>query len=328
MKRTAIAAVVAALVVLISGCNATKVSDLQSRGQLKPGSKPCGTFNLAINSWVGYEANAAVLTYLAENVLGCTVKQKHIAEQVSWQGMSTGQVDAIVENWGHDDLRKQYIDNMGVAQSAGSTGINGQIGWYVPPWMVDQYPDITDWRNLNKYAHLFRTSESGDKGQLLDGDPAYVTNDAALVANLGLNYKVVQGGSETALISSIRQAQRQRTPLLAYFYSPQWLFGEVPMVKVNLPPYTDGCDADPAKIACDYPDYDLDKIVSTKFAESGSPAYTLVKNFQWTGEDQNSVARSIAVDGMSDDEAAKKFIDAHPQLVAKWLAGTGAENAA
>ena len=67
---------------------------------------------------------------------------------------------------------------------------------------------------------------------------------------------------------------------------------------------------------------------STKFAESGSPAYTLVKNFQWTEEDQNSVARSIAVDGMSDDEAAKKFIDAHPQLVAKWLAGTGAENAA
>ena len=97
------------------------------------------------------------------------------------------------------------------------------------------------------------------------------------------------------------------------------------MVKIELPPYTTGCDADPAKIACDYPDYDLDKIVSTKFAESGSPAYTLVKNFQWTAEDQNSVARSIALDGMSDDEAAKKFIDAHPQLVAKWLAGTGAE---
>ena len=148
MKRIAIAA--AALVLLISGCNATKVSDLQSRGELKPGSKPCGTFNLAINSWVGYEANAAVITYLAENVLGCFVKQRHIAEQVSWQGMSTGQVDAILENWGHDDLRQQYIDNMGVAQSAGSTGIKGQIGWYVPPWMVEQYPDITDWRNLEQ----------------------------------------------------------------------------------------------------------------------------------------------------------------------------------
>jgi glycine betaine/proline transport system substrate-binding protein len=321
MKRIAIAAV-AALALLMSGCNATKVSDLQSRAL-----KPCGNFNLAINSWVGYEANAAVITYLAENELGCTVKQKHIAEQVAWQGMSTDTVDAIVENWGHDDLRELYIDKLKVAQSAGSTGIEGVIGWYVPPWMAEQYPDIKDWRNLNKYANLFKTSESGGKGQLLDGDPAYVTNDDALVDNLKLDYKVVQGGSETALISSIRQAQEQRKPLLAYFYSPQWLLSEVPMVKIDLPPYADGCDADAAKIACDYPAYDLDKIVSTKFAESGSPAYTLVKNFKWTAEDQNSVARSIA-DGMSDDEAAKKFIDAHPELVAKWLAGTGADKAA
>jgi len=321
MKRIAIAAV-AALALLMSGCGATKVSDLQSRAL-----KPCGNFNLAINSWVGYEANAAVITYLAENELGCTVKQKHIAEQVAWQGMSTDTVDAIVENWGHDDLRELYIDKLKVAQSAGSTGIEGVIGWYVPPWMAEQYPDIKDWRNLNKYANLFKTSESGGKGQLLDGDPAYVTNDDALVDNLKLDYKVVQGGSETALISSIRQAQEQRKPLLAYFYSPQWLLSEVPMVKIDLPPYTDGCDADAAKIACDYPAYDLDKIVSTKFADSGSPAYTLVKNFKWTAEDQNSVARSIA-DGMSDDEAAKKFIDAHPELVAKWLAGTGADKAA
>ncbi|BBY22200.1 ABC transporter substrate-binding protein [Mycobacterium stomatepiae] len=311
------------LIVLV-GCNATKVADL-GHGRLRPGSRPCGAFNLAVFSWVGAEANAAVISYVAEEILGCSVKQKHLAEQVSWQGLSTGQVDAIVENWGHDDLKKQYIDTMGAAQSAGSTGIKGRIGWYVPPAMVERYPDITDWHSLNKYADLFKTSESGDKGQLLDGDPSYVTNDAALIANLGLNYKVVQGGSESALISSIRRAQQQRTPLLAYFFSPQWLFNEIPMVKVNLPPYTPGCDADPAKIACDYPVYDLDKIVSNTFAKSGSPAYTLVKQFHWTEQDQNSVARMI-VDGMSDYQAAKKFVDAHPQQVAAWLAGTGAEH--
>ena len=155
MRCRAFAAGFAALVMLTAGCNATKVSDLQSRGSLAPGSKPCGTFNLAINSWVGYEADAAVITYLAENVLGCTVKEKHIDEQIAWQGLSTGQVDAILENWGHDQLKQQYIDNMGVAQSAGSTGNKGQIGWYVPPWMVQKYPDITDWHNLNKYAEVF-----------------------------------------------------------------------------------------------------------------------------------------------------------------------------
>ena len=120
---------------------------------------------------------------------------------------------------------------------------------------------------------MFKTSESGGKGQLLDGDPSFVTNDAALVKNLKLNYKVVYAGCEAALIQTFRQAEQNKKPVIGYFYEPQWFLSEVPLVKVNLPPYKEGCDADPAKVACDYPLYDLNKIVSTKFAESGSPAY-------------------------------------------------------
>ena len=65
--------------------------------------------------------------------------------------------------------------------------------------MAEEYPDILDWENLNKYADMFETSESDGKGQLLDGDPSYVTNDEALVKNLDLDFKVVVGGSEAAL---------------------------------------------------------------------------------------------------------------------------------
>ena len=68
---------------------------------------------------------------------------------------------------------------------AGQTGNVGIIGWYVPGWMVDEYPDITDWNNLNKYADLFKTSESGDLGQFLGTDPSYVQYDEALMTNLG-----------------------------------------------------------------------------------------------------------------------------------------------
>jgi glycine betaine/proline transport system substrate-binding protein len=193
------------------------------------------------------------------------------------------------------------------------------IGWFVPPWLAAKYPDITDWKNLNKYANLFKTSESGGKGQLLDGDPSYVTNDAALVKNLKLNFKVVQGGSEAALITSFRQAEAKKTPLLAYFYSPQWFFSELKLVQVKLPPYTTGCDAKPAAVNCDYPPYNLDKIAAAKFMSSGSPAVALVKNFTWTNEDQNVVAKYIAEDKMSPEDAAKKWVDANPDKVKAWL---------
>ncbi|HSK95123.1 MAG TPA: hypothetical protein VK891_00775, partial [Euzebyales bacterium] len=36
----------------------------------------CGEFNIAINPWVGYEANAAVIAHVAETELGCDVTKK------------------------------------------------------------------------------------------------------------------------------------------------------------------------------------------------------------------------------------------------------------
>jgi glycine betaine/proline transport system substrate-binding protein len=299
----------------LAGCGGAKVGE--SQGAASPGN--CGEFKIAVNPWVGYEANAAVLAYVAEKNLGCRVTKKDLKEEVAWQGFGTGEVDAVVENWGHDDLRKKYIDEQKTGVSAGSTGVKGQIGWYVPPWLAQQHPDILDWNNLNKYAELLKTSESGGQGQLLDGDPSFVTNDEALVKNLKLNFKVVYGGSETALIQAFKLAEERKTPLMGYFYSPQWLMSEVKLVKVQLPPYTPGCDADPEKIACDYPDYDLDKIVSKKFADANGPAYQLVKKFQWTNDDQNLVARWIAVDKMTPDAAAKKWVDANPGKVKAWL---------
>jgi len=283
------------------------------------GSGSKGTVNIAVNPWVGYESDAAVVAYLLDKELGYKVVKKDLKEEVSWQGFESGEVDVVLENWGHPELVKTHITDKKVALDAGQTGNKGIIGWYVPQWMADKYPDILDWNNLNKYADLFKTSESGDKGQLLDGDPSYVTNDEALVTNLKLNYKVVQGGSEAALIKSLQQATDQKTPLLFYFYEPQWILAKVKIAHVKLPPYTDGCDADPKKVACDYPPYDLNKVVSKKFADGGGKAYEFVKNFNWTNDDQNTVSEMIANQGMKPEDAAKKWVDAHQDVWKKWI---------
>ncbi|GAA2766593.1 ABC transporter substrate-binding protein [Streptomyces paradoxus] len=311
------AAGLAVLGLTLTACGGAKVGDDSAAGSGSAGK--CGTFNLAINPWVGYEANAAVLAYVAEHDLGCKVEQKDLKEEIAWQGFGTGEVDAVVENWGHDDLKKKYITDQKTAVEAGPTGNKGLIGWYVPPWLAKAHPDITDWKNLNKYASKFKTSESGGKGQLLDGDPSFVTNDEALVKNLKLDFKVVYAGSETALIQAYRNAEKNKQWVIGYFYEPQWFMSEVPLKKVSLPEYKTGCDADAEKVACDYPVYELDKIVSAKFAKSGSPAYDLVKNFTWTNDDQNTVAKYIAVDKMAPEAAAKKWVEANRGKVDAWI---------
>ncbi|MEU7853724.1 ABC transporter substrate-binding protein [Nonomuraea sp. NPDC049141] len=308
-----------ALGLAAAGCGGAKVEEPSSSAapQVQGSASSAGTVKIAINPWVGYEASANVVAYLLKNELHYDVKLPEIKEQLAWEGFETGDVDVIIENWGHPDLVKKFIDEKKVAQSAGSTGNKGVIGWYVPKWMADKYPDITDYKNLNKYAGLFKTSESGGKGQLLDGDPSYVTNDEALVKNLKLNFKVVTGGSEAALLKSATQAQEQQKALLFYFWTPHWLFDKVDLVRVNLPAYTSGCDANAKKVACDYAKLNLDKIVSKKFADTGGKAYDLVKNFSWTNEDQNAVANDMTNGGMTGEQAAKKWIEAN---TAKWQA--------
>src|SRR4051794_25868075 len=276
LSRAKLVALVAVAGLGLAGCGGGGINDNKASGDGSSGTASCGNLRIAVNPWTGYVANAHVIGEVAKKEFGCNVTYPEVKEEVGWQGMSSGSIDTIVENWGHQDLVKKYVDQQKSVEDAGVTGNEGIIGWFVPQWMADKYPDITDWNNLNKYADMFKTSESGGKGQLLDGDPSYVTNDEALVKNLHLNYQVVVGGSEAALLTSFKNAKKNKTPLLAYFYPPQW-YAEVtgeptPGVKaptqtahVELPPWTEGCDSAPAKVACDSPPYHLNKLISTQF---------------------------------------------------------------
>ncbi|MGI9157150.1 MAG: ABC transporter substrate-binding protein [Marmoricola sp.] len=318
LRRIRLVAVAAVVGLALAGCGGGGgIKDTKVAG----GGK-CGNLRIAVNPWTGYVSNAHVIGYVAKTKLGCNVTYPDVKEEVGWQGMASGSIDTIVENWGHPDLVKKYIDTQKSVEDAGPTGGMGIIGWYVPPWMAKKYPDITNWKNLNKYASMFKTSESGGKGQLLDGDPSYVTNDEALVKNLKLNYKVVVGGSEAALIQSFKSAEKNKTPLLAYFYEPQYFFSEMKLAHVDLPTYSDDtskCPTDASQIRCDYPAYTLNKLISTKFGKSGSSAVNLIKKFKISNDDQNVISTYIAQDGMSPDAAAKKWADANPDKVKAWL---------
>ena len=145
-----------------------------------------------------------------------------------------------------------------------------------------------------------------------------MTNDAALVRNLGLDFTVVYAGSEEALIKAFRDAERAREPLLGYFYAPQWLLSEVDLVHIPLPQYTPGCDADPKTVKCDYQPYDLDKVANKKFATPARRRSTSSR----TSVDERRPEPGRAghpPKGMTQDQAAKRWLDANPTVWKEWL---------
>ncbi|MGW4275080.1 ABC transporter substrate-binding protein [Streptomyces seoulensis] len=314
-RTTAPVAAVAALG-LTAGCGAADMTKQASPFANARGSK---TVTLSVQSWVGAQSNVAVARYVLEHELGYRVDTVQVDEVPAWDALSQGRVDALLEDWGHPDQEKRYVADKKTITDAGELGVTGHIGWFVPTYLAKRHPDITDWRNLDKYASLFRTAESGGKGQLMDGSPSYVTNDKALVANLKLDYQVVFAGSEAAQITQMKQFAKDEKPFLTYWYTPQWLSKKVPMTEVRLPPYKEGCDADPAKVACAYPHTPLKKFLNADFAQSGGKAAAFLKKFRWTTEDQNEVSLMIADQKMSPQDAARTWVRGHPEVWKRWL---------
>ena len=138
-------------------------------------------------------------------------------------------------------------------------------------------------------------------------------------ASILIGYAGLRDDRVKPAVEALRDAERSKTPLLGYFYSPQWLLSEVELAHIPLPPYTPGCDANPKTVACDYQPYDLDKILNREFAYSGSPAAELIQNFSWTNADQNQVASDITAKKLTPQAAAQKWLDSHPQVWRKWL---------
>ena len=313
--RTAAASMFVALGLLLAACSGSGV-DQAATGDTSTSTAECGEWGIAMHSWVGYTATAEVVAEVARKELGCVINQEKIAEStVSYDAMEAGSVDVILEDWGGGRW-KEWVDRGSIVE-VGPNGQEGLIGMYVPKWMADEYPDITDSANLNKYADLFKSSESGGKGAWLEGTPDFTTIGEKMIEANKLNYKAIFTGSEEALIAAFTDGQKNKKAVLGYWYTPQYFNAQVELARVNFPP-NDWSQPQDASGLTDYPATPLIKLATKKLMDSGSPFATLVTNFQWTNEDQNGVAADIT-GGMDPVAAAQKWIDANPDKVKAWL---------
>lgn len=277
---------------------------------------------IVANPWTGSVMNAHVAKVILENELDQDTEIVEIDENAMWAGLAAGDLDAVLEYWpsGHAEPVQTYIEEEGTVVDGGPLGAVGQIGWFIPTYLLEEYPELATWEGLNENAALFATAETGDSGQFLAGDPAFVQFDAQIIENLGLNFQVVQTGSEAALISAMQAAYERQDPLLMYFYTPQWLHARLDLSMVELPEYTEECGAKPeAERDCGYPEDVLTKAFSAGLEEKAPQAFEFLSNIEITNEMQNEMAALVDVDGMAPEDAAAQWVEENRDAWEAWL---------
>jgi glycine betaine/proline transport system substrate-binding protein len=326
-RRVSIVVLALVLALFVAACGEEKEDEPAGGGGGggESAAKDCGTVTLNEQAWAGSTANTYIAKAVLEEDLGCEVEITKVAEIPVFQAMADGKVDAVLEDWQHVDEYKQYIDEAGTVVMGGPLGVEGHIGWFIPQYLMDEHPEFKTWKGLKGQEELFQTPESGDQGMFLGGDPSYVQKDKELIEALDLNFKHVTAGAEPAQVARWSQLYKQEEPVIFYWYTPQYLNQEYDLAEVKLPPRFPGCkdDAkaggDPEQYKCEYDITIINKLFSKEFAESGSPAYDMLKKMKLTNDDQEAVAKAIAGDKEDPDQAGQDWVEENRDTVDAWL---------
>jgi glycine betaine/proline transport system substrate-binding protein len=278
------------------------------------------TITLVENPWPASELNVAVAKIIIEEELGNPVEIVALDENAQWDALAAGDVDASLEVWpsGHGERIAEYIDNLGTVEDGGLLGPVGEIGWYVPTYVVEENPALATWEGYQDAGADFASAETGDQGRFLGADPSWVQYDEQIIANLDLPFQVVWTGSEDALLAEVSSAYSREEPVLFYFYSPHAIFQEFDLTQVELPAYSDECYADPEAIDCAYPKDQLMKIFSADLQEKDPDVHAFLSNMNYSSDAQIEMLAMLN-EGMSVEEAAQAWVDAHEDIWRPWL---------
>lgn len=273
------------------------------------------TIRLAVNPWTGSAVNAEAAKILLSEKLGYAVELVPIDEFEQFPAMASGELSATLEIWpsGHQEDRSLYIEQQKTVSDLGPLGVIGKIGWYVPSYLVQADPSLATWQGIKAHAEIFKTAASGEQGQFLQGDPTWLYKDQTIIDALGLNLKIVQAGSEAALLQAIETAYTARAPLLFYFWTPHAVHSKYELTEVQLPAYVDGCTG------CDYPSETLYKAASSTLATTAPGAERLLRHFQLTREAQLQMIGAVENQGKTPAQAAREWVNANASVWQPWL---------
>ena len=122
-----------------------------------------------MNPWTGSAVNANVAKIILERELDMKVQLVEIDEYAQFPALASGDLDASLEVWpsGHAADIGRYIEGRrggplrdGGVVDGGRLGVVGNIGWWIPTYMLDRHPQLASYRGIKGDEQLFSTAKS------------------------------------------------------------------------------------------------------------------------------------------------------------------------
>lgn len=285
------------------------------------GDKP--TIKIVQNAWTASAIEAQIAKQLIEQELGNPVEIVEIDENAMFTGLADGDLDFVVELWpsGVDETEQAFIDDGSVVE-VGDLGAVGQIGWFVPGYVIGEHPELATWEGFKdpELAKLFATASTGDEGRFLGTDPSYSQYDEPIIKNLGLPFVVEYSGSEPATVAELDTRVEAEEPVLMYWWTPTAAVAKYDLKLVELPKYSDACYEVTEDVDCAYPPDTLKKVASSNLQTKDASVWSFLEQLVLTNTDQLGMLPAVEIDGEPAADIAAQWIADNQEIWKAWFA--------
>jgi len=276
-----------AMLVMVSGC-----TDQDTTGDT--GTEETKEATIGYVLWDGEIASTNVMKLVLEDA-GYDVEIIAVDAGALYQGLADSQFDFTTSAW-LPLTQKNYWETYG--EDIDSVAVNLEdcrIGLVVPEYVTI---DSIDELNANKEQF---------NGEIIGIDPGagIMSTTETAIEEYELDYDLV-ASSGAGMTANLKSSINDEEWTVVTLWSPHWTFNTFDLKYLEDPEGVYG-EAD-----------HVETLARVGLAEDDPELYGIISRFQWTHEDIQSVMAGLT-DGLSEEEAAQKWIDANPEKVNEWI---------
>ncbi len=242
-----------------------------------------------------------------------------------WGALAHGAAHVQVEVWqGTMEQAFERLVNQGQIEDMGAHTASTREDWWYPKYVEASCPGLPDWRALKKCAAIF---SADGKGPGIYWSGPWEKPDEARIRALGLNFKVQEVLSGDELWVVLKKASQSQRPVVLFNWTPNWVESRYEGKFIEFPIFQKQCETDPGWGV--NPDFNYDcgnpkggwlkKAAWNGLMKSWPCAYKILKKVNLNNGQIASAAALVDVDGLSYQDAAKKWMIENKSTWETWL---------
>ncbi|MNO62755.1 Glycine betaine/carnitine transport binding protein GbuC precursor [compost metagenome] len=289
------------ITLVLAGCtNSNGNGAAGNNGNAKEANKD-KDITLAYVAWDSEIASTNVVKEVLESKLNYNVEMLQVDAGPMYVGIADGSADAMVSAWLPSTHGENYYEpNKDQFEDLGANLEGTKNGLVVPTYMDMNTIEDLKKDEVGKSLDYTITGIEPGAGIMMQAEKAIVDYDLK-------EWNLLESSS-AAMVKVLQDAYDKQEPVVITGWTPHWIFADMDLKYLEDPKGIFGGSEQ------------IHTLVRLGLKEDQPEAYRFLDQFVWTPADMESVMVDIS-GGMSEEEAAQKWVAANEAKVNEWIAG-------